>query len=119
MQTEALRRTLTVHIIVGEYFDALKARRLAGLLGCVEARFGRQTRDDVPMPDTEDKAEPKVEHKAAAPEQLAHKPINHPSLTTPCTALALRNWLISLESAASGDFWETQVTTTSTSITVA
>lgn len=60
--------------------------------------------DHVSMPETE---------------QLAHKPINHPALTTPCTALALRNWLQSLEGVASGDFWETQVTTTATSITVA
>jgi hypothetical protein len=55
----------------------------------------------------------------ASPEQTAHKPVNHPTLTTPCTVLALRNWLISVESVASGDGWETQVTTTATSISVA
>jgi hypothetical protein len=56
---------------------------------------------------------------ADAPEQTTHKPVTHPALTTPCTLLALRNWLISAEGVASGDGWETQVTTTSTSITVA
>jgi len=52
-------------------------------------------------------------------EQLAHKPVTHPTLTTPSTVLALRNWLNSVEAVASGDFWETQVTTTATSVAVA
>jgi len=52
-------------------------------------------------------------------EQLAHKPVTHPPQTTPSTRRAQRHRLKTVEAVASGDFWETQVTTTATSVAVA
>jgi hypothetical protein len=57
---------------------------------------------------------------AEAPGQLVHKPVVHPALTTPCTVTALRNWLEQgVIAVTSGDHWEAQITTTTTSISVA
>jgi hypothetical protein len=58
------------------------------------------------------------EEKASA-EQLAHRPVTHPALTTPCTVLQLHNWLKSVSGVTSGDHWESNVTTTASSISVA
>ena len=54
-----------------------------------------------------------------SPEQLVHKPVTHPALTTPCTVTQLRNWLEQgVIAITSGDHWESTITTTATSISV-
>jgi hypothetical protein len=53
-----------------------------------------------------------------APAQTAHKPVVFPPLTTPCTVLALHNWLKSVAAVTTGDHWESNIATTATSISV-
>jgi hypothetical protein len=82
------------------------------ILGAPGTVWGADTRmgDDIRMADKN------IPEQQSAP----HRPVNHPALTTPCTVTQLRNWLESgVIAVSSGDHWETTVTTTTTSISVA
>jgi hypothetical protein len=54
-----------------------------------------------------------------SPEQMSGIKVPPGALTTPCTVLALHNWLLSVHATAPGWGSSGQITTTTTSIAVA